>query len=151
MLAEPSATVGRQGRRMHRFQHEVARLVNHISLSPCKASPQHIDDMVTLRGKRMNGCIGECLPSQRGMAVGKMCPHRECGIEQQHPLLRPSGKVSRLGNRTAQGIVYLLEDVLQRRRERHPVLHREAQSMRLSRLMIRVLADDYHLHLLKRT
>ena len=44
-----------------------------------------------------------------------------------------------------------LEYIDKRRRKRDTILHRETQSVSLSRLMIRVLSDNDNLHLIKRT
>ena len=48
-----------------------------------------------------------------------------------------------------QVVSNLLEDVEQRGRHGHPFGHREAQSHGLSGLMVGVLPDDHHLHLVE--
>ena len=67
---------------MDRLQYKVLLLVNHIRLRTRIASPQHIDQMLTMSSKGTNGSIGERLPAQRGMTVGLMGTNGECGIEQ---------------------------------------------------------------------
>ena len=72
-------------------------------------------------------------------------------VEQQHALLGPAHEAPALGRRRAEVGLYLLEYVDERRRKGHAVVHREAQSLRLPRLMVGVLADDNGLHLVERT
>ena len=107
--------------------------------------------MAATHGQSTDGGIGELLPAQRGMAVGLMGTHGQRGIEQQHTLARPPLQVAALRHRGAQVLLYLLEDILQRGRKGHTVLYREAQPVGLARLVVRVLPENDHLHLLKRT
>src|SRR5690606_21890850 len=57
-------------------------------------------------------------------------------------------------NAEAAGVLEILaeflEDVLQAGRRGDPSLHREAQSVRLPRPVIRILAEDYDLHRVER-
>ena len=80
-----------------------------------------------------------------------MGTHGERGVEQQHALAGPPREVAVLRHGHAKVIANLAEDVLQRRGEGHAGLHGEAQPMGLSRLMVGVLADDDHLHLVEGT
>lgn len=48
-------------------------------------------------------------------------------------------------------VLYLLEDILQGGWKLYPVLYRETQSMRLSRLMVRVLSDNHHFYFVEGT
>ena len=43
-----------------------------------------------------------------------------------------------------------LKDILQRRRKRHPVVHRKAQTVRLTVAVIRVLSDNHDLQPVER-
>ena len=74
----------------------------------------------------------------------------ERSIQQEYALIGPTGKVPAFGYRNAQVVLNLLENVLEGRREGHPVVHREAQAVRLSRSVVRVLSDDHHLCLVER-
>ena len=85
------------------------------------------------------------------MAVGLMGTHCQRSVEQQHALLSPSCQIAALRNGCSQVLLYLLEDILQRGRKLHTVLHREAQPVGLSRFVIRVLSDNHHLHAVERT
>ena len=63
MLPEPSTAIGTQRRGMDGLQHEVLLPVDHISLATGKASPEHIDDVMTMSGKSLDGRISKLLPS----------------------------------------------------------------------------------------
>ena len=76
MLAKPSSTIGTQGRGMDRLKNEVLLLVDHIRLGAGIASPQHINQMLTMLSQRLDSCIGKLLPTQHGMAVGLMSSYR---------------------------------------------------------------------------
>ena len=54
------------------------------------------------------------------------------------------------GRGDAEVALDLLEDVVQRRRHRHARRHREAQAVRLAGAVVRVLAEDHHLHRVER-
>ena len=66
----------------------------------------------------------------------------QCGVEQQHALVGPAGQVSARRDVDAQVALDFLEDVLQRGRESHAVVHGEAKPMCLSGTMIGILTDD---------
>ena len=151
MLAEPAATIGRERRRVNRLQHKVLRLVYHVCLASCIASPQHVDQMLPFGSQSTDGRISKLLPAECRMAVGLMGTDCQRGVEQQHTLLGPARQITCLRNGRAQIILNLLEDILQRRWKLHPVLYRETQAVSLPRLMVRVLSDDDHLHLVKGT
>lgn len=112
MLSKPTAAIGREGGGMHRLQNEVALSVNHVALGASIAAPQHVNDVLTMSGQRLDGCIGEILPPQCGVAVGLMSPHGEGRVEQQHSLSRPAAQVTALGDGCAEVVVYLFKDVL---------------------------------------
>ena len=113
MQPEPPTTIGTQWRWVHRLEHQVALLVYHIRLSTGKSSPKHIYQVLPLRSQCTDGSVGERLPPNLRMAVGLMGTHGERGIEQQHPLLRPTTQIARRGNGDIEIILYLLKDILQ--------------------------------------
>ena len=85
------------------------------------------------------------------MTVGLMCSNGQGGVEQQYALFCPTCQIPTQRNGCSKVVLYLLEDVLQRRRKHHPVVHRETQAVGLSWFMIRILSDNHHLHLVERT
>ena len=94
--------------------------------------------------------IGELFPAVVRVRSSLPCPYRQRGIEQQHALTCPLLKIARARDGHADVVVQLLEDVLQTRWERNAIGHRKREAMRLSRAMIRVLAENDHLHLIER-
>ena len=147
MIAKPSAPVGREGRRVYALQHQMLASVNKGRLAAGIASPQHKHQMLSLTAQCTDGCISKGLPPFALMTACLMRPHRKCGIEQQHTLLCPTGKIARGWHRNAQIIGYLLKDIDERGRHRHTICHRETQSVGLSGLVIGVLPYDHHLNL----
>ena len=69
--------------------------------------------MFALFGKGAYGCVGKLLPSAALVRTCLVGLYGKRGIEQQHSLVGPAGKVSIRRERFAQVALYLLEDVLQ--------------------------------------
>ena len=132
------------------LQDEVAGLVDEGSLSACRSSPKHEDQMVASPVEGCDGGIGEGLPTFTAVAEGLMLANGETRVEQEYALFRPSGEVSTLGDGRSRLGLYLFEDVLERRREGYAVVHAEAQSVCLSRAVLRVLAQDNHTNFIER-
>jgi len=151
VLTEPAATIGTQRRWMHTLEHQIMLLVDHIGFAAGITAPEHIHQVLTMLRQRLNSGIGKLLPPQLRMTVGLMGTNRERSIEQQHALLSPTGEIARCGDRRTKVGLYLFKDILQRGRKLDTVLNREAQSVCLSWLVIGVLADNHHFHLVERT
>ena len=83
------------------------------------------------------------------MRGGLPCPDSEYGIQQKHSLACPALKIRTARHTYAEVCLYFLEYVLQRRRGGDAVRHGERQAHSLSRAVVRVLAQDYDLHLRK--
>ena len=94
MLTEPAATIGRKWGGMDGLEYQVVLLVNHIGFASGKATPEHVDNVAATCGQRTDGSIGKRLPTHRGMAVGLMGTNGKGGVEQQHTLTRPAGKIA---------------------------------------------------------
>ena len=107
--------------------------------------------MFTPLGQCLDGCIGKLFPSLTLMRPGLMGTYRQCGIEQQHTLLRPTGQVPTLRHRCPQIRLYFLEYILQGRRKGDSVIDGKTQTMRLPWPVIRVLSDNNHLRFVIRT
>ena len=106
--------------------------------------------MLTVFAQVSNHRIGELFPTPTLMRTGLVRLNSEGGVEHQHALLCPASKVTACGNRRACVGVDFLENVLQRWRKRHTVVHRETEPMRLPRLVIRILTDNHYFHLVER-
>ena len=151
MLTEPAATIRRKRGGMDTLKHEITRLVDHIGLRTGIAAPKHIDDMLAMGSQSLNGSIRKLLPTQGRVAIRLMGSNGQRGIQKQHALLCPTRQITTLRNGRAQISLYLLEDILQRWRKLDTVLYRKAQSMGLSGLVVGILTDNHHLHLVERT
>ena len=151
VLTEPAATISTQWRWVYALKHQVVLLVNHIRLRAGIAAPQHIHQVLAVLCQCLYSGIGKLLPSQRRVTVGLMSANGKRCIKQQYALLGPTGKIARCGDRRTKVGLNLLEDILQRGRKLDTVLNRETQSVGLSWLMIGVLTDNHHFHLVERT
>src|SRR5574344_1782453 len=81
-----------------------------------------------------------------------MGTHREGGVEQQHPLVRPTAEVA-AGERdvAAEVAVDFLNDVDKRGWHRRALLHRETETVGLSGFVIGVLPENNDFHLAERS
>ncbi len=76
MLAKPAAAVGRERRRVHRFEHKIMLLVDEIALAAGISAPKHVDQLLAMRAECLDGSIGERIPSELLVTVGLMGAHR---------------------------------------------------------------------------
>ena len=113
-------------------------------------SPKQEHQAFALLREALNGAVCEGFPAMTLVRSRLMGAHRERSVEQQHTLVRPRLQITASRWNEPNIRTQLLEDILQRLRNRHAVLHRETQSVRLPFPMIRVLADNHDLHLVKR-
>ena len=151
MLTKPATTIRTQGRGVNTLEHQVLLLVDHIRLTSGITTPQHIHQVFTMGGQGLDGGIGKLLPTQGRMTIRLMGTNGERGIQKEHPLFCLARQITRSRDGFPKIGLNLLEDVLQRRGKLDAVLHREAQSVGLTWLVVRVLSDNHHLHLVKRT
>ena len=107
--------------------------------------------MLSLTIQGLDSSIRQLFPTLTLVATRLVCLDREGGIEEQHTLLRPMREVARRGDRFAQITLQLLVYIHQRRWRRYAILHRETQTMCLIDIMIRILTNNHHAHLVKRT
>ncbi len=167
VVAAEEPVVGREGRRMRTFEHAVFAPIDEHLLVAGVASPKQEDDVRTIGGKRLDGSVGECLPTLACMTVGHASLHGERSVEQQDALVGPCAEVAAVGQgrgtshrpwigtrhhhgRLSELAHQFLVDVEQRRREGNARLHREAQAMSLPRFVIGILSEDDNLHLVER-
>ena len=80
------------------------------------------------------------------MAAGHAGADGEHGIQKQHAVLRPASEITAFGRLKADVVLQLLENIDQRRRLGNPVLHREAEPMRLPRAVVGVLSENDGAH-----
>ena len=76
--------------------------------------------------------------------------HRQRGIEQQCALCRPMLQIAVMGGQgNTEVIRYLLKNIYQRGRRRNTLLHGERKPVRLTRPVVRVLAEDNHFYVVQ--
>ena len=117
---------------------------------PCGGAPQHEHEMLPVLAEQADDLVGEGLPPVSAMAEGLVGTHGEAGVEQEHALAGPAAQIAALGDGRAGLGLYLQEDVAQRGRKIHPVIHAEAEAVGLARSVVGVLAQDDHLDLVGR-
>ena len=150
MPATEEASGGGERRRVRCGEHVMLAGVDEPLLLDGVVAPKQEDEPLTLHRQPLDGAVSEGLPAVPLVRARLMRPHRERRVEQQHPLVGPRLQIPASRRHKSHIRDQLLEDVLQRLRNRHPVLHRETQAVRLPFPMVRVLPDDHHLHLVER-
>lgn len=105
----------------------------------CKTSPEQEHQSRTLLRKSCDGGIRKAFPAMSLMGSGLLFAHGERGIEQQCPVVRPLTKVTRAWDGSSKVVLHFLEDVLERGRVSHPIIHREAKPVGLTLAVIGVL------------
>lgn len=84
------------------------------------------------------------------VGTGLMGSHGERGVEQQHPLVGPACEIARGGGYLrAEVIVDFFDDVDQRGRYGNSLRYGETEAMGLPRLVVGVLTEDDHFHLVE--
>ena len=145
----------RQRRGVVGAQHQMAPVCrNHRALGLRVRHPQHEHHGPRPLRHLADDGIGQPLPAPACVAGGLALFHRQAGVEQQHAVLRPldqaaAGLRKRRGRR-AQIALQFLEDVAQRRRQRHTRRYRERQPLGLAAPVVGVLAEDDHAHAFRR-
>ena len=136
---------------MRRREHIMPCSINILCLAYGKTAPQKKHYPATLLRQRLYGGIGKEFPAMALVRTSLMRPHRQRGVQKQYPLIRPTRQVA-TGQRylRPQVAVYLFDDIHQRRRNHHPCRHRETESMCLAGLVVWVLTQYHHLHLVER-
>ena len=136
---------------MRALKDEVARGIYKSLLTAGVTAPKHINDVAAAGIERADGGISKCRPAQRLMTVGVVGAYGERSVEQKHALPGPAREIAIGGNRFAQVVVDLLEDIDERRRHLNAIGYRKTKPHRLSLLMVGILPDDDHPHLVERT
>ena len=123
-------------------------------------SPVHQIDGVFAPGQEHHGLrhlqatahhmVGEHPPAQLGVRRRGVLAHRERGVEQQHALRGPRCQIPALGHRASQVGGHLLVHVAKAGGQLAASGHGKRQPHGLPRPVIRVLAQDDHLHVRRR-
>ena len=144
------ASHGTQRAGVSALQDKVTALVDECRFPSCRCAPKHEDKPCSATVEGGDGGIGEGFPTLSAVTESLMLTNRQTGVQEEHALLCPSRQVAALWNRRSRLGLYLLEDVLERRREGYAIVHAEAKSVCLPRAVIRVLPEDDHAHLVER-
>ena len=113
-------------------------------------SPQDENAGIAARCNSCDTGVGNCLPPALRMAPRQARLDGQRIVEQQHALPCPRAEVAVRRARKAEIGFALLVDVHQAGRHLYARWHRKAQAHRLPRTVVRVLAEDHHLHPVER-
>ena len=101
--------------------------------------------------QRTNHRVRERFPAQASVRMRLMRAHRQNRVQQQNALLRPIRQAAvRRHLKTVNIVRQLFVYIRQRRRNIAAFLHRKRQTVRLMFVVIRVLPQNHHLHLVPR-
>lgn len=134
---------------MHRLQDQITRSINHCALLLRIATPQHIDNTLLALGNKPHHRIGKSFPASSCVRSCLVRPDGQNSVEHQHSLFRPAVEISTQRHGLTHIISHLLEDIAQRWRKIHSIIHREAQAIGLSVSVIGILTDNHHLQVIE--
>ena len=135
---------------MYGLEDEIPLRVCDSSLFLGVTAPKHVYDALFAFGDRAYHGVGEGFPAAARMRRRFVCADGQHGVQEQYSLLGPAVEVARRGRGRPSVVGDLLEDILQRGRERHAVAYREAEPVGLSGTVVGVLTDDDHFQLVER-
>lgn len=98
-----------------------------------------------------NDRVREFFPTYAAVGCGKSCLDGENGVQKEHSLARPWGKVGGTAHHDSAIRADFLEDIFERRRSGYALGHAEAQSHCLPGAVIGILAQNNHLGILHGT
>lgn len=151
MLAAEETAVCRKGRGVRSSKHMVFGAVYQLGFGNGGTAPEQEHQSRAAFREVAYNAVGEGLPAMSGVRESLMGAHCERGVEEEHPLVGPAREgAAGEGYVQTQVGVYLLEDIHQRRRTRHPLRHGETESVRLAVVVVGILAQNHHLDLVKR-
>ena len=143
MLASEKSAVCRKRARVRGGQDEVPTVRGDEDLFfDGETAPEQKDEVLADLRKSLDNRVCELLPTNAGVAGGHVGAHRERCVQKQNSLMRPAFQVSVGRWRDAEIVVEFLENVDEGRWRLDSERHREAKPVGLTRIMIRVLADD---------
>ena len=148
MPAAEKSPVGRKWAGVWGGEDQVSAVWRHQGLLlDGETAPEQEHQVFPHLRKPLDDGVGKCLPADSRVACGHVGPHRQGGVQQQDSLLGPAFQVSVGRWRDAKVVMKFLEDVDEGGRRVDSVGHREAQAVGLSWIVVGVLPDDNHLHL----
>ncbi len=112
-----------------------------------ETAPEHKHEIFADLREPLDNGVGELLPTDAGVACRHVGAHGERCVQKQDSLLGPTFKVAVRRRVDAEIVVNFLENVDERGRGIDSVRHGEAETMCLAWVVVRVLAEDDHFHL----
>ena len=136
---------------MRRLQHKVPRAIDERRLFLGVASPKHEYDGIRFFIHQPHNLIGEPLPA--AFAVRGSLAHldRQHAVQKQYALFGPMFEEPMLRRSDPEIALQFLEDVDEAWRRPGSRRNGEAEAMRLSLTMIRILSQDDNTNLVKRS
>ena len=118
-------------------------LIDESALALSEIAPKHENGMRCRLRHGLNDRVGQHLPAQGAVTCSLSSPHRQNGIQKEHPLMRPGQKRSLLSHGHAQIPMQLLLDVAKRRWNLDACGHGKGKPFGLSRTVIGVLPQNH--------
>ena len=136
-----------QRRRVRRRQDAVFLAIDSGTLLLRMRTPQKKNQGTISAGQERHHPVCESLPAFLLMRRWLIPLDREHAVEEQYPSFGPGAQVTVARNLEADIGGELLIDVLQRRRDLHATVHRKAETVRLPRVVVRVLPKNHDANL----
>ncbi len=150
MTVAEKAAKGTQGTWMRAAQYQMFGFIYQRSLTTCGRTPQEEHHIFALARNGADNGIRKYFPTLSAVTESLMCTHREAGVQEEHALLCPTRQVATCGDGSSRLCLHLLHNIAQRWRKGDSVLHREAKSMRLPHIVVRVLPQNHNAHIRQR-
>ena len=149
MIAKEACVSAQRGG-VHAGENKMARTVDYGTLALGVRTPEDEDEVVTPYVQFTDDGIGEFLPALPLVRGCSMSTNSKGGIEQQHTLIGPAGKVTIRRWRGTEVVLNLLEYVNQRGRHGGRRTDGKAHAVGLPRLMIGILSKKQQSDIVER-
>ena len=148
VLAAEEPTICRKRARVGGGEDEVpAAGGNQGLLLDGETAPEHEHEVFADLREPLDNGVGELLPTDAGVACGHVGAHSERCVQKQDSLLGPAFKVAVRRRVDAEIVMNFLENVDERGRGIDSVGYGETETVCLAWVVVRVLAEDDHFHL----
>ena len=107
-----------------------------------KTAPKQKDEVLANLRKALDNRVRELLPTNAGVACCHVGAHRERGVQKQNSLVGPAFQIAMWWRCDAEVVVQFLEYVHEGWRRLDSKRHREAKTVSLAWIVVRVLSDD---------
>ena len=138
---------GRKRAPVRRFQNQMRGVGEQRFLGARRRAPEQEHNRPAAPVQKFDHAVGKRLPADSPHGSSAAAPDGQDRVEQQNAPLSPAAQVAALGARDSPGRRAARQNILQRRRQGHARIDREAQAVGLARAMVRVLAEDDGPHL----